>query len=61
MPGEYSAKEYNQLKIDADYHRAKLEILFTSARQASSPFVVISIVCIGEPLPPMDFALLIVT
>ena len=47
-------------KRDGDYHRAKLEILFTSARQESSPFEAISIVCIGEPLPPMDFALLIV-
>ena len=46
---------------DGDYKRSKLEILFTSVRQAPSPFSVISTVRIGEPLPPRDFALLIVT
>jgi len=53
----------NEVSItnDGDYQRAKLEILFTKARQASSPFSVSSTICLGEPLAPMDFALLIRT
>ena len=59
--GEYSAKKLATIIHEGDYKRSKLEILFTSVRQASSPFSVISTVRLGEPLPPRDFALLIIT
>ena len=41
---------------NGERQRAKFETLFTRARQASSPFSVISTVCLGTPLAPMDFA-----
>lgn len=46
---------------DGDFQRAKFEMLFTSARQASIPFSVISTICLETPLSPRTFSLLTLT
>ena len=54
--GEYSAKTDASVTSDGESQMAKLEMLFTSARQASIPSSVISTTCLETPLAPRDFS-----